>query len=278
MGGPSSMKVLVSADGRAYHAAGDLVELSAKKAAPPGDGDYAVHRFFTDELRTHGRYVKLLLTPVGNCCFADEIEVYRGEEEWKQLPLPGEAIRYPPDYFEDNVFDAAWKRRLGIDLDAASEAAANEELPPAVRQRLSDEITELDAAIRQLPGADPQAFRGVFPLNDVHGRVYGIHGAIRAAQGCPPVVAWGANPWDFLAPTDLPEARPEPEILVATMKGETRGSALNLTNCTERTLTAQLTFEGLPGGALPDYVTVHEVAWTDIGPRGWSVGVDVLHA
>ncbi|MCK5805403.1 MAG: hypothetical protein KAI66_21410, partial [Lentisphaeria bacterium] len=142
-------------------------------------------------------------------------------------------------------------------------ALESEDLPNALRKRLGIESKALAKAIRELPKVDVKTFHGVLPFNSVHERVYALLGAARAAQGAAPVVAWHANPWDYLTPIDLPESPPPPTIEVVMMKGETRAAALNLTNCSERPLQAQLTFEGLPSTPQPNYMNVAEVAWTD---------------
>ncbi len=259
---PGSIFVLVSVDGRAYHDLGDLVALARKRAAPP-EGKYAVHRFMTDRLKTHGRYVKLIIDPAGPFCFVDEIEVFRGDDSWKDLPLPGKEIRYPMEYFADSILNASVKRRIGKDLEAARAAVVEASLPTAIRNRLMKEVAAVEQAISELPEVDANTFKAVFPLNSVHARAFAIHGAVRAAEGKAPLVAWRAVPWDFLTPTELPEPAPEPQISVAAMRGESRAGALNLTNCTGRAMTVELRFEQLPGSPTPEYVVVHEVAWTD---------------
>ena len=260
---PARIEVLSSVDGRAYHSLGDLVQMSAQAAPLPAYGDYARVRLQANGLRAHGRYLKLLITPVGNCVFVDEIEVWRGDDNLKELPLPGAAVNYPPEYFDDDPFMVCVKRRLGRDLETVRTELAREALPAALRRRLDAEAEPLARAIRKTPQLEAATFHGVLPFNSVHERIYALRGAARAGRGEAAVVAWSANPWDYLAPTDLPDARPGPVIEVAAMKGETRPAALNLTNCTERPLRARLAFEGLPGAPQPEYVRVAQVAWTD---------------
>lgn len=258
---PESISVLVSSDGRAYYPLGDLVELSAGKSTPPSG--YAVQRFHTDQLQAHGRYVKVEIVPVGTCLFVDEIEVYRGEDAWLGLALPGKAVNYPPEYYEDNVFDAAWKRRIGMDLELVRSRVEATELVPDLRTRLNAELTDADETVRELPGIDPSGFRSVLPLNPVHARVYAVQAALWMVQGRQPIVAWKANPWEYIHPAELPDPSPPAEVTIAAMKGETRAGALNLTNCTEEPLTVHLAFADLPGGPTPDYLTVHQAEWTD---------------
>jgi len=272
---PAAIEVLVSVDGKAYHFVGDLVSLS--KAEPPS-GSNVVHRFQTDRFRAHGRYVKLVIHRREFYVFVDEIEVFRGEDAWKELALPGKLIRYPRDFespflkspvfiWSDDPFNAAVRRRIDADLEQARLAVINAALPTGLRNRLMAESDRLQQAISELPKYQAKGLRAVFPLNDVHARVYGLHGSVRKAQGRAPLVAWQANPWDFLQPVDLPPEPPAPRIDVAAMRGETRAGAVNLTNCTDQGQSVQITFEGLPGGATPAGVTVREVAWTDTFQR-----------
>ena len=261
---PASILVLVSVDGRAYHDLGDLVTLSRKGAAPP-EGKYAVHRFVTDQLATHGRYIKLIINPAGGYCFVDEIEVFRGDDAWITRPLPGKEIRYPLEYFADTILNASVKRRIGRDLETARAAILKLEAPLSdeFKAHAMKEVGAIEKAISTLPDVDPKTFKAVFPLNELHARVFALHGALRAALGRPPLVVWNAVPWDFLTPTELPEPAPQAEIAVSAMRGETRAGAVNLTNCTAQAMTVRLHFDGLPGGPTPGFIAVQEVAWTD---------------
>jgi hypothetical protein len=259
---PTSIMAMVSVDGRAFHALGDLVALSIPHGIPTS-GKYAVHRFWTDALKAHGRYLKLFIDPAGAYCFVDEIEVFRGEDAWLDLPLPGKEIRYPMEYFQDNLFNAAVKRRIGYDLEAARAVVLGAGLEAGVLTALKQEIAAIEEGIGEIPQQDPGGFRSVFPLNDLHARVYALYGAVRKARGVPPLSVWGATPWDFLRPADLPEVLPAPALSIAAMRGETRAGALNVTNSTTELLRATLTFSGLPGGEPPADLSVHEVPWTD---------------
>ena len=259
---PSTIQALISADGRAFYSLGNLVKLSEKNGTHPEEG-YAVHRYYTDELQTHGRFIKLLIDPNGPYCFIDEIEVHRGKDEWKKNPLPGEVIRYPMEYYKEDLFNAAVKRRMGLDLVSVQNVLDAAEIPAADRANFAKEIAAIERAIDELPEIDSKTFRGAFPFHAVHARVYAILGAFREVVGRPEIVAWPANPWDFLTTVELPEQTSSLKVEVAAMKGETRAGTFNLTNCSKRPLTATLEFEGIPGLNEPGNLSVHEVAWTD---------------
>ena len=47
------------------------------------------------------------------------------------------------------------------------------------------------------------------------------------------------------------------------MRGEYRAAAVNLANASDAPMEVRVHFEGLPGSPAPEYVTIHEVPWTD---------------
>ena len=74
---------------------------------------------------------------------------------------------------------------------------------------------------------------------------------------------WAPVAWDPLQPFMLPPKGHAGSIQVHTMRGEYRAAALNLANATDKPIEVRLRLEGLPGSPVPDYVTLHEVQWTD---------------
>ena len=248
---PLGLTVLVSDDGKQYFPAGELVGLDAKHGGPP-DAGYAVHRYWTDELRTHGRYVMFLVAPGGPFVFMDEIEIYQGEPEWAQLPFAGEAITDATAYRAH----LAVERRLRDDLRAVRAADSQHDL-----------TAELDALARELaqgPRTHGPDFQAVLPLNELHARIFRAQAALWRAQGCAPLTLWAANPWDPLdhraAP---PQATTNHALYVALMKNEFRAAVFNLANAGAHEARVRLRITGLPGGENPPWITVQEVAWTD---------------
>ncbi len=77
---PAGIYLFVADEDHVFHWIGDLVSLSANESTPPQEG-YATHRYWTDALHTHGRYVAfaVLAEPY---TFVDEVEVYAGDPAW----------------------------------------------------------------------------------------------------------------------------------------------------------------------------------------------------
>ena len=248
---PLGITVLVSDDGKKFFPAGELVGLDAKHGNLPRTG-YAIHRFWTDELKTHGRYVMFLVAPGGPFVFVDEIEIQKGASDWVKLPFTGDAITNTGAYRTH----LAVERRLRDDLHAVRTAD--------VEHKLTTELDALERELPQLPRTYGPDFRAVLPLNDLHARIFKAQAALWRTQGCAPLTVWAANPWDpldLLAPP--PRGMTNTTLNVALMKNEFRAAAFNLANAGAHESDVQLRITGLPGGENPPWITVHEVAWTD---------------
>lgn len=251
---PASIVVLVSDDGRSFYPAGELVNLGMKHGTAPDK--YAIHRFWTDELRTHGRYVSFLVLSGGPYTFVDEVEVYRGEPDWLKLPFSGESVADAKAY----QLHAAFEQRIRKDLLAVRESAAKLEGGAA-----KPILAELDAIEREIPAMprrhDPQA-RATLPLNPLHERVFQAQAMVWRERKAAPLAVAPANPWDPLDLTGAP-VRGGGEVSVAMMRNEFRSAAVNISNAGESAAVLRLQITGLSGGTNPAHVTVHEVAWTD---------------
>jgi len=259
---PVSVHILVSDDGTNYFAIGDLVALSNKRDAPPARG-YAVHRYWIESLRTHGRYVQLLIDPGVPYCFVDEVEVYRGEDSWLTQKLMGEPTRSAIDFFKTNAMDNAIRSRLYADLREARADIMNSGLGDKEITDLFAELNNIDFAIPKTPPVDPKSFAAIFPINDLQGRIFSVRAKMRRLKGLPPIEAWTIHPLDYITPTQKSDSASIRQIEVAMMRGEWRSAVFNLTNSRSNPAHIQFSINGLPGGNNPDYISVYEVQWTD---------------
>ena len=258
---PVAIYMLTSDEGMIYRALGDLVAMSDARKAPPAEG-YAVHRYWVDTLKTHGRFVQLVID-VDGFCFVDEIEVYRGEDAWTTLPPEGEPTIGGSAYFAKALVDTRITHRLSADLRDTRGLLEAAGLTREVAQPLQLELADIEKAIAQLPPADPATFRTVFPLNDVHSRIFALQGRLRQAAGRSPIQAWVCHPLDYITPSQEPPPKFPAILSVGMMSGEYRSAALNLTNSTGLPITTNLNIRDLPGGTNPDWVKVFKVVWTD---------------
>ena len=197
---PVSILILVSDDNKNWVYAGDLVVLSARKGKPKTDG-YSMHRFRTDELITHGRYVKLVVSGSGAYIFVDEIEAYRGSDEFLSEPRAGRKIEDVTDFFREMVVTQCVKRRLRDDLTAVREALKD----TTNSAELGEELDTIEKEIPDIEQVWTRDFKTIFPINGLHKRIFSVQGAIWRKKGLRQLVAWQKNRWDMLSPTEQPK-------------------------------------------------------------------------
>ena len=222
---------------------------------------YGTYRYRTDRLRTHGRYVSLVVWNEPYT-FVDEIEVWAGEPEWLKEPLPGPAIPDVQVYAGGLAIQKGIRTRLVRDIEALRAAAEEEGVPAPTR---SDVLAELAAVEGELGPAMAfgDDFRAVLPLNPWHERVLRTQARLWRARGLEPLTFWSPNLWDPVPLVGTPDTSSEPAVEVHLMRGEYRAAAFNVSNSSDEPIEVAFRLEGLPGGGNPEYVTVHEVAWTD---------------
>ena len=258
---PASILLFVSDDGQTYYGAGDLVTHAAKFGMPEPQG-YSTFRFVADDLNTHGRYIRLVVAS-SQYIFCDEVEAYKGPDALLTADR-GKAIADTKAYMQQMRVKSGITARMQRDLRAAEDLAAATKLSAAQRAQVSREIEGIRAELAQ-PVADlPVNYRAVYPLTPLHARILALTGAINRMAGRPALAVWQKCRWDLLQPTEQPPTNaPAPALSVAMMGNEYRAEALNVTNLGPRDLTAHVRVTGLPGGDNPDYVTVHQVEFTE---------------
>ncbi len=166
---PEAIFVFTAGEDEEFHEIGELVGLSAAHSPVPSPTEYGVHRFVTDQLRTHGRYVSLVVWPVGRYTFVDEIEVYAGEPEWVNEPLPGPGLTDVEAQSGQLAIQAAIRRRLVQDIQALRKATEDGGIPIQTRQDVLGELTAVEGELGQACRAYGDDFRAVLPLNSTPG-------------------------------------------------------------------------------------------------------------
>jgi hypothetical protein len=166
-------------------------------------------------------------------------------------------------YFNNDLVNTAFKRRLSNDLRDTHMRLDAVELAPEVSLSFEQELADIKKAIDQLPPVDPATYRAVFPLNDIHTRIFAVQGKLRRASGRSLLQAWVCHPLDYITPSQAPLDDRPAELSVAMMRGEWRSTVLNLTSSTDKSITAELRIQGFPSEDNPGWIRVHQVEWTD---------------
>jgi hypothetical protein len=254
---PLHIFIMVGQDLNMFHYAGDLVQMSAEHGIPRREG-YNLHRYWTNELGTHGRYVKIVVYPDGPFTFTDEIEIYRGDSSLFEKPLAGSEI-VDIDYFISEIeLTPHVQRRLRDDLAAVRESVRN----LTTRKKFENELDAIEKEIPTLQVTPSRDFRTVFPMNELHRRIFAVQAAVWRSFISGPLVFWQKQRWDMVSPTEPPRPS-EVKVDVAMMKNEFRGAAFNISNCDTSSVSLYLSIAGLLGGTNPKYITVHDATFTD---------------
>ena len=239
----------------------EVREQVARDAAEQRAAQYGTYIYRTDQLRTHGRYISLMVwnEPF---IFVDEIEVYAGDPEWLDEPLGGKAVPDPSVFAQRLAIQKGIKGRLVQDIEALRTAATAADVPDQTREKVLGELAEVEAKL----GAATESgddFKAVLPLNPWHERVMRTQAWLWRAAGLEPLTFWHANLWDPLPLVGAPDVSAEMSVEVHLMRREHRVAHFNVSNSTDEPQEVSFRLSGLPGGDNPAYATVHEVSWTD---------------
>jgi len=277
---PAAIEILTSVDGKLFHPAGDLVELDHRRHGPWPE-KYAIRRLETNELATHGRYVMLLVIAQagGPYTFCDEIEVFRGRDEFLQQPLAGGiALEDAKLLYQQRRLGAAVRQRFEADAAALANLAQTiPDVDAAQRQRWAADLATLREALQreaQAQGDDPQ-FRAVLPFGPAHARLFALQAAIYKACGWSELAAWIPAPWDPVPLIGPPPASSRDKIEIHALRGEYRAAAVNVFNSGQLPRHVRLRLVDATGATslVARFITLHAGQWTDT-----SQGIPVVAA
>ena len=259
---PAAIAVFVSDDGQQFYEACELVALSAKHGFPE-PGEYTTHRYWTDELETHGRYV-CFVPHMQPYAFVDEIEVYAGDADWLAAPMAGEPIADVKAHTNIMALLGAVQQRFRRDVQAVRALTDRPQTPRSLHREIYKELGAISDEVKRLRSEGfGEGFRTILPFNALHERVFKVRAQLWRAEKRRPLTVWQSGLWDALDVMADPPKESEPHVRVHMMLNEHRAGAFNISNAAEEKAVVELDIAGMPGGLNPEYVTVHEVTWTD---------------
>lgn len=286
---PGRIDIFTSDDNQSYFYAGELTSLNDSENEPlPPFGEYARRKIQTKELKTSGRYLKLVISYAREV-YIDEVEIYKGDSSFLKLPRP------PQKYSDDSEISKLVKLKA-IDpspkhVDPQGEAAMVGKMAEmnvfAIKRRYRQDIAVLLQKIGMLPPAEVANFRprllelkarieneevhsqplNTLPAGPLGEAILQQQAAIWKASGTAPLTVWQSGLWDYLAWMQDPPKTSAPTLHAALMKGEYRSVSFNLTNASLEPKRLIVNLRGLPEGDNPDYIAFHPVAWTETAWR-----------
>ena len=210
---PELLFVYVSADGRQWRFVGDLFARSKVENGAPPEDVYGTYRAHSSNMPCHGRYVTFLVTGA-TYVFVDEIEVYRGPQGNMTVDPPGDPVESELAHYRQ------YRMRRMTWSDMEKVVARTVDAPNAAWQKIEREM-------------------------------YLFNAMTARAMGFAKPFMWACERWDNLDVTRLvpPDGADRDTLEVRMMRGETRSTAVNISNPTDNDMKFTVTVDGLPDGA-----------------------------
>ncbi|MFA5865155.1 MAG: hypothetical protein WC975_10770 [Phycisphaerae bacterium] len=254
---PFSIYLLVSDDGKEFYFLGDLMVAGVKNGSPSPTG-YMTHVFGAMNLPGRGRYVRFVVIPSGTYVVCDEVMVYGGKDDQKDLPR-GKPVADISELIRQRKLTTIVQGRLAGDLSAL------ERLPGFERQE------SLWREVLTMPEVKAIQWRQGLPYNKLHRKIWSTHAAWAQKQfknRDQRLLIWTQNRWCDVHPFDLPTQKrlENAAIDIRMMDGEYRSAVLNLTNLSEQPQNVTLTCN-LGQGFPADAVLMREVVFTETQGR-----------
>lgn len=269
VGWPTQISIFVSEDAKTYHAVGDLIELSSEHGLPD-PSTYSVHTYWTDELKTKGRFVQIAMVLGSAYGFCDEIEVWRGDDAWLNEPIGGKVVGNVEQHLKSSVATSCVRRRLRMDAGAVRKAIEGSKSWRFKKRDVLVKLDELETRIAHVAVDEPDKLRAIVPLNALHEEILALNVHVLKTRGLKGLVVWQKNRWEPLGVLEAPDAPPAelPKLSIRTMRGEYRATAFNITNAGDKTWNGLVQVKGLPSSPKdrPDgaqHVRVHVVEHVD---------------
>jgi hypothetical protein len=273
---PRAIMVLVSDDGNDFYYAGELVSKSYESLAPKVEG-YTVWNFKTCSLKTKGRYVALTIIPSGIYVFCDEIEIYKGPNEYLQIKHDV-AVTDLEELKFTALFQNGVKSQMNKDILLLREKINEANVEQSLKQELLSELSGISQRVSEFEALPTKDFRAIMPMNEHHRDVYKLNSKLLRALGYPSLAMWQNSRWDPLGPMEIPPEdyfNDEPlKMGLFMVQNEYRAEVLNISNTMDNHVKINISIEGLPGGINPDYISVHQTEF--VGTREGIAIADAL--
>ncbi len=257
---PRSLQVLVSEDKKSWTYLGDLCELGTETQFPPAKG-YATFRYATDRMKGRGRYV-CVMAAMQPYCFADEIEVWRGPDEWLQGEMPGRRTDDPRRFYAEFCVRSGVATRLREDLQLIQSQAESLGFA-AVAAELKVKAGDLKVKIPAEAEKASDTLEVVLPYDGLHKTILALNAPVLRAAGVKDPLVWQNNRWDPLALMTVPSQAQRAgvdRIDLDLMRGEVRGETFNITNPQDGDFVLEMTVSGIPAAV---NLELREVLFTD---------------
>jgi hypothetical protein len=247
---PRSIRMYVSPDDNKYYFVGDLAEKSYQQLSLPDTKQPFRVKFSLDRLKTKARYVKFAVSS-GEFLFCDEIEIFKGDNEFLQTPYEGQPAKsfMPPEEWFVNL---GCRKRFWNDLSCIKKLVKSSRISHSEKGKLLNIAQRIEGQINSFEfKGDIDTFRGILPYNKLHKDIFAIYGKLLELQGYKALTIWHTYRYDFLKPIAKPVKESQVSLEVTMMRNAFRATAINLTNASDKAMIAGIKLVDLPAGIIP---------------------------
>ncbi len=234
---PSSIWVLVSEDKTSWQFLGDLVPLGIVGKKAPDNTQFSNYTYETRTFKAKGRYVALIGTAPGtSAIFCDEIEVYRGSDDFLKTPLKNDITAKNGD-FNDFFALGMIRNLLTLDLEVIDknikdipDSFAEKTKAQALAEECSKEIFSMPM-VADISKMNSEMPLGVYPLSS---KILALNAYVQRAKGFTKPFVWKSNRWENLSLIDnAQDDKADVTLSITMMRGEVRSEAFSIANPTD---------------------------------------------
>ena len=181
---PGNIFLLTSDDGKTFYYCGDLVELDKRRVDSYVDlsnNQYSLHRFWTDALKTHGRYVQLIINPVGSFhsyVYCDGIEIYQGNDDLVNNKNSEPGCSGGILWYNEKVTELGIQKRLLDDCLLVMNKVQSSSIANDKKMVLNHEILDCKKEIESVKKVNIDSFRAILPLNKLEEKIFSVNGKL----------------------------------------------------------------------------------------------------
>lgn len=255
---PPAIYIQMSADGKMFHTVGDLVEMSEVPEPPMFGTKVSRHWYRTNDIRSKGRYVRLIVLPGTQALVCDEIEIIKGDDSLLEQPVGGQVLTKKQLTDPLRLTQKGVRQRSRADL-AVVRAAVQEQAPDSIKNTLLDKLAVFEKLINTTNWPTSiDGFKATLPVGDLNAKILGIYGELLATTGEKPLTLWHSDPYQMLPILQRP-GKAIQQIELAMMQNEHRAQVFNITNASSVSKQIEMTLSG----NIKNSITVYKVIYVD---------------
>ncbi len=257
---PNDIYVAVSDDNKSWRYVGNLAE----QCQAPTEPGYREFTFVTRDLKTKGRYIAFGISSF-NYIFTNEIEVFRGDDNWLQQEGDEIVFENQPATIHGYMRSLFTLKKIAKRVEDDAKQVANfvnqSSLNTAQKSQLLEKLKLAEKySYKALP---VENYRAIAPMHENHRKVLAVQGELLAKSGYKSLTLWNRHRYAWLPFISKPSKAPLETLRFSMLKNQFRSEALLLTNASKAPKSLKLRLGASPVQTQRNWIKLDAVGWTD---------------